>query len=76
MKITKQCSECGGREIYVRNWRLEGVLGGLLPDVTGMFKADPKVEIYVCGQCGHYQLFLGPDTVAKIKEEFEYKLYK
>lgn len=74
MKVTKQCSECGSHEIYTNKSLIEGQTLRLFPDLGNFFDPDPAIEVYVCGECGHYKLFLQPRTLAQVKER--YKRYK
>jgi hypothetical protein len=66
MKKTKKCSECGGHEIYLA---VIGAGGGYAPDMLP--GAHPwwrggKMEVYVCGACGHYQFFVPEEYLANI----------
>lgn len=75
MKITRKCSECGGSEIY------QAVIsagGGHAPDMLP--GAHPwwrggKMEVYVCGKCGHYQYFVPTEYLANIKQMKKFKKY-
>lgn len=75
MKVTKKCSECGGSEIY-RTVISSG--GGHAPDMLP--GAHPwwrggKMEIYVCGGCGHYQFFVPAEYLANIKQLKKFQKY-
>ena len=70
MKVTKQCSECGGREIYTSEGPLGGQSACLLPGITTPIKR-PHVEVYVCGNCGFHQMFVKPETLEKVKEKYQ-----
>ena len=73
MKLTRKCSECKGTEIY----RAEvGSGGGYAPDMlpgTHAWWRSGKFEVYVCGACGHYQLFVPARALVEIKREKTFK---
>ncbi|BCM90163.1 hypothetical protein IAD21_02014 [Abditibacteriota bacterium] len=70
MKLTKQCSECGGREIYTTGTYRISPSNILLPRITN-FTKQPRVEIYVCGNCGFHQMFIEQETLQKVKEKYK-----
>lgn len=75
MKVTKKCSECGGGEIY-RTVISAG--GGHAPDMLP--GAHPwwrggKMEVYVCGKCGHYQFFVPQEHLENIKQLKKFEKY-
>lgn len=68
MKFTKKCSECGGTDIYTT--KSAGPAGvQLLPHIGGLLAA-PQLEIYVCGGCGHHQVFVPPLYLKEVKERY------
>ena len=75
MKRTKKCSECGGGEIY----RAEIAAGGgyapdMLPGAHAWWRAG-KMEVYVCGSCGHYQFFVPEEYLSKVKQGKKFERY-
>jgi len=75
MKHTKKCSECSGSEIY----RTEvGAGGGYAPDLlpgTHPWWRSGKLEVYVCGRCGHYQLFVPEEALSEMKHKQKFEKY-
>lgn len=67
MKRTKKCSECGAKEIY---GTVIGSGGGYAPDMlpgAHEWWREGKMEVYVCGSCGHYQFFVPEKYLVKLK---------
>jgi DNA-directed RNA polymerase subunit RPC12/RpoP len=58
VKKSKQCPECDSRGIYKTQIDSKGGYGpDLLPGVHPWYRTG-KLEVYVCGRCGYYQLFV------------------
>ena len=75
MKLTKKCSECHNSEIYTTT---VVAAGGYAPDMlpgTHPWWSGAHFEVYVCGKCGHYQFFVPPDSLAKIKQKRKFTRY-
>jgi hypothetical protein len=72
MDKPQQCALCGGGEIFVAtaevcNRQIGGV--NLLPDIAGVWRAG-QLEARICGTCGHYRLFVPPETLQKVREKY------
>jgi hypothetical protein len=70
MKKTRKCSEYGGTEIYTTLTGARGQSINLLPNV-GSFLSFPLIEVYICGQCGHYQMFLREQDLKQVRERYD-----
>jgi Zn ribbon nucleic-acid-binding protein len=75
MKRTKKCSECGSSEIYKAE---VGAGGGhapdMLPGAHDWWRAG-KLEVYVCGWCGHYQTFVPEKHLHRVKQSKKFMRY-
>ena len=71
MKKTRTCPACSGREIYFRVVSARGSHGpDLLPKLGGFFRG-PKLDLYVCGNCGYTQLFVPEELLPSLREKYE-----
>ena len=72
MKLTKNCPECGGTEIY-KQWAdasgSEPYIFNLLP-LVGKFLSIASFEVFVCGDCGFYRMFVEEDWMPQIREKW------
>lgn len=69
MKISKKCSECGGKEIYRTSTHANGQGTNLLPSIGSLLRYA-TLDIYICGQCGHYQMFASEQDLEQIKQRY------
>ncbi len=69
MKLTKQCPVCNGTEIYRHETESRGTNIDLLPGISHWFESA-RLELYVCGTCGHYQLFVPPFWLPDVKDKW------
>jgi hypothetical protein len=75
MKRTRQCPSCGGREIYATEVHSGG---GYSPDLlpgAHPWWGGGRLEIYVCGTCGHFQYFVPENALAKVRESKKFRRY-
>jgi len=73
VKITKQCPECGSRGIYTTQVAARGGYGpDLLPGVHPWYRTG-KLDVYVCGKCGYYQLFVPDKDIPGVKSSKKFK---
>ena len=75
MKLSKKCSECKGSEIYRTK---VGAGGGYAPDMlpgAHPWWRSGKLEVYVWGTCGHYQLFVPAEALLEIKHQQKFEKY-
>jgi predicted nucleic-acid-binding Zn-ribbon protein len=70
MKTTKQCSECGGTDIYTAETNAVAQGINLLPKF-GTFWGIATIEIYICAKCGHHQMFVPEKYLAEVQEKYE-----
>jgi ribosomal protein S27AE len=71
VRKSKNCPACGGTEMYFREVSARGSHGpDLLPKVGGFFRGG-KFEIYICGSCGHTQLFVPDELLPAVREKYE-----
>ena len=74
MKAKRKCGECGDSNIYTTTVSAGG--GGhspdLLPGAHPWWKGG-KLEVYVCGACGHFQYFVPSDTLRLVRESRKFK---
>ncbi len=75
MKRTHQCPACGGREIYTTEvYSGGGHAPDLLPGAHPWWRAG-RLEIYVCGTCGHFQYFVPEKILSKVRESEKFRRY-
>jgi hypothetical protein len=73
MKLKKQCNECGGTTIRTTT---VSAGGGYAPDLlpgTHPWWKSGKLEIYICGTCGHFQFFVPTDILPEVLQSEEFK---
>ncbi len=74
MKTKRKCGECGHSSIYTTTVSAGG--GGsapdLLPGAHPWWKGG-KLEVYVCGACGHFQYFVPSDALRFVRESKKFK---
>ena len=75
MKRSHQCPTCGSRDIYTT----EVPAGGghapdLLPGAHPWWRPG-RIELYVCGACGHFQQYVPENDLAKVRESKKFRQY-
>ena len=73
MKHTGKCSECHGSDIRTTTVDARG--GGapdLLPGAHKWWKT-PKLEVYVCCTCGHFQYFVPQEGLEEVRASDQFK---
>jgi predicted nucleic-acid-binding Zn-ribbon protein len=68
MKRSGICPECGSLEIHVT--QVYSVQSGmiLLPKISSIFNRV-LFDVYICGNCGYYRLFVPEDYLADVVEK-------
>ena len=65
MREANTCPECGTQEIYVTQANARGEAINLLPHIGGFF-SSVKFDVYICGHCGYYRLFLPQEYLGDV----------
>ena len=69
----RDCSVCGGKEMYSTKTSANGGYGpALLPSLGRLFK-PAKFDVYVCESCGHTTFFADKETRKRLQETSRWK---
>ncbi|MEA2239093.1 MAG: hypothetical protein QOC81_3817 [Thermoanaerobaculia bacterium] len=72
MKDTKRCAECGGSKIRMTTVSAGGGYApDLLPGAHPWWKSG-KLQVYVCGTCGHLQFFVPAEDLREVLESVKF----
>ena len=73
MKRTRQCSACGGTEIYTTEVSAGGGYApDLLPGAHPWWRSG-KLEIYVCTTCGLLQHYVPDGDLDEVRESKKFR---
>jgi len=61
------CTACGGKEVYTTKTNANGGYGPALLSGLGRFLDPAKMDVHVCADCGHIELFADGDTRQRLR---------
>ena len=73
-KNKRNCSECGSSDVWTTTISSGGGYApDVLPGAQPHWWGGGKLEVYICGACGHLRWFVPADALARVRKSKKFK---